>query len=348
VITQLENIMHMTSRNHTGEIALKLSESAAGNRAQSLVRSYVITMRPYLLFISGITGIAGLAFSRVETPAGIIAIFVASFLSYGFGQALTDCFQIDTDTLSSPYRPLTQGAISRRFVMLVSWAGLAATVALFALLNPSNLILGCIAGAGLATYTWFKRRWWGGPFYNAWIVVLLFVMGTCTWRVGEAFHPTISAIAAGVAVFFGYTNFVLAGYFKDIEADRATGYLTLPVVAGRKVAAIVSDMFAGASVAAAGFSIYAESSVAGQFFPPVVPVLFIAAGFGAAFAGQIRLHRVGDDAGAHRAITPGLYSYMLILAGIACCRQPAWIIPLLLFIATFHFVLGRRPVPDQV
>ena len=35
------------------------------------------------------------------------------------------------------------------------------------------------------------------------------------------------------ATFFGYANFVLAGYFKDIEADRATGYRTFPVVFGR-------------------------------------------------------------------------------------------------------------------
>ena len=38
--------------------------------------------------------------------------------------------------------------------------------------------------------------------------------------------------AALLAVFFGYANFVLAGYFKDVDADRATGYHTLPVVFG--------------------------------------------------------------------------------------------------------------------
>ena len=33
--------------------------------------------------------------------------FVASFLAYGFGQALTDWFRRDTDRLSAPYRPLS-------------------------------------------------------------------------------------------------------------------------------------------------------------------------------------------------------------------------------------------------
>src|SRR5512136_2953220 len=85
--------------------------------------AYLTTMRPYLLFVSGITGIAGMSLVPGVMGPAAIAIFIATFLSYGFGQALTDCFQIDTDSLSAPYRPLTQGFIGRRHVLLVSIVG---------------------------------------------------------------------------------------------------------------------------------------------------------------------------------------------------------------------------------
>ena len=45
------------------------------------------------------------------------------------------------------------------------------------------------------------------------------------------------------AVFWGYANFVLVGYFKDVEADRATGYNTFLVVFGRRLSSIASNIF---------------------------------------------------------------------------------------------------------
>src|SRR5512146_1652118 len=90
----------------------------------TFVSGYVTTMRPYLLFVSGIVGAAGLAFGDLAAGIRAGAVFAAAFLSYGFGQALTDCFQIDTDALSAPYRPLTRGTISRLQTFVVSVVGL--------------------------------------------------------------------------------------------------------------------------------------------------------------------------------------------------------------------------------
>ena len=72
---------------------------------------------------------------------GSLALAVFCF-SYGFGQALTDCFQRDTDRLSAPYRPLVRGRISVAQVLLVSLAGLLASMGVLAYLNP---ILGKIS-----------------------------------------------------------------------------------------------------------------------------------------------------------------------------------------------------------
>src|SRR5689334_16132099 len=175
--------------------------------SRGFIHGYAVTMRPYLLFVSGITGLAGAAFSPAIAAGTLDGIAFASFFSYGFGQALTDCFQIDTDSISSPYRPLTQGLLSKRAVLAVSASGLALCILVFTFLNPRTLILGVAAGVGLLTYTYFKRRWWGGPLYNAWIVAFLCVMAFNCGRPGTAIalpDPLLLAV-----VLFGYANFVL-------------------------------------------------------------------------------------------------------------------------------------------
>ena len=116
--------------------------------------------------------------------------------------------------------------------------------------NPLVVPLAAVSILGLLTYTSFKRRWWAGPFYNAWIVAVLFLIGVLDGAPGRGFRvltgPEVAPVAA--VVFFGYANFVLAGYFKDVSADRATGYDTLPVRYGLPTAAWVSDLFAALAV----------------------------------------------------------------------------------------------------
>ena len=57
-------------------------------------KNYAVHMRPYLLFVSGVAGAAGIAMGKGTNPAPVHAItgFILFFLGYGFGQALTDCF----------------------------------------------------------------------------------------------------------------------------------------------------------------------------------------------------------------------------------------------------------------
>ena len=308
--------------------------------------AYIVTMRPYLLFVSGITGIAGMAFAPALVPSVAIPIAIAAFLSYGFGQALTDCFQIDTDTLSAPYRPLTQGVITPRQVLTVSLIGLCVCVTIFALRNPANLALGLLAAGGLATYTPFKRRWWGGPWYNAWIVSVLFTMGYIAGCGSELQAPTAGCYCALGAVFFGYANFVLAGYFKDIEADAKAGYHTFPVVYGRAAAAIGSDVFAGGMwVSVLAFFALGRG---GDSPVNVLTIAFLAGAAAAALRGQLLLHRVGTDEASHPAIGLVVHSYILVLAAIANAQYPTWGGALAAFYLLFVMTLRARPSRSQI
>lgn len=313
------------------------------------LKAYIITMRPYLMFVSGATTIVGMSFATELEITKAILIFFAGFLSYGFGQALTDCFQIDTDSISSPYRPLTKGIVNRNYFLTISIIGLFFCISVFAYFNPVNIGLGTLAGFGLATYTNFKRKWWAGPFYNAWIVLALFAMSYFA-AVGKFTIDLVNPIfiVAIVSVFFGYANFVLTGYFKDISADRLTAYNTLPVRYGRKIAAIVSDVFSVIVNLSLFILIVILSLDSVPFINLIIGSIFIYSGIGMSILTQISLHNVNTDANAHIAIAPCVHCYILILSGISILNKPYWFAGLILFYLLYHLTLRLRPAREQI
>jgi len=206
-------------------------------------KAYWITLRPYLFFISGIAGFYGIA-NNPDIPLYKLVLGTAAFLfTYGLGQALTDVFQTDTDSISSPYRPLVQGLITKKQVFCVSLTGLFFCVLIFTVFNPWMLLPGIIGVLGLITYTFFKRRWWGGPFWNAWIVAALALMGKMvhTFEFSRIFDANL--IFGMLSFFFSYAVFVLTGYLKDISADSQTNYQTIPVRFGWKTTVVISLLY---------------------------------------------------------------------------------------------------------
>jgi 4-hydroxybenzoate polyprenyltransferase len=306
-------------------------------------------MRPYLMFVSGATTIAGMSFATELEISQATLIFFAGLLSYGFGQAFTDCFQIDTDSISSPYRPLTQGVVNRNYFLIISSIGLLFCISVFAYFNPVNIGLGTLAGFGLATYTDFKRKWWAGPFYNAWIVLALFAMSYFA-AVGKFTIDLVNPIfiVAIISVFFGYANFVLTGYFKDISADRATSYNTLPVKYGRKIAAVVSDVFSAIVNLFLFILIIVLALDSVPFTNLIIASVFIYIGIGMSIATQICLHTVNSDKEAFRAIAPCVHSYILILSGLAVLNKLEWSVGLILFYLSYLLTLKLRPAKDQI
>lgn len=316
-------------------------------KVRNFVHGYLVTMRPYLMFISGITGIAGISFGEYFNLVRLAGICMSSFLSYGFGQALTDCSQTDTDAISSPYRPLARGAISKKSVLITSIIGLCICCSVFILANPVNALYGVAGLIGLSTYTYFKRRWWAGPFYNAGIVWLLYMMAINAALPGSSRHES-AKIFAGLCIFFGYANFVLTGYFKDIAADRATSYLTLPVRYGRRVSAIVSDIFALLTISG-GICANISSRDAHALISTGVPSLIaLVAGISVIVMSQYRLHNNRVDEEAYRAIIPGLHGYVLVVTSIILANQPSWFVSVLVFVCFYMITLQKRPEKTQI
>ena len=314
----------------------------------AFAKAYFITMRPYLLFVSGVTGICGMSYIDELSLSKSILIFLASFLSYGFGQALTDCFQTDTDSISSPYRPLTQGRISKTQVLIVSITGLVLCISVFTFYNPFNLLFGILSGVGLVTYTYFKRKFWSGPFYNAWIVGVLFLMAFLSGSDLSMITENHKLVYGLSAVFWGYANFVLVGYFKDVEADRATGYNTFLVVFGRRLSSIASNIFGILTILSVIFVFSYSNSFERLLEQSSIQIIILALGILIMFLCQVLVHFIKQDDESSNAISLSVHAYILLLTSIIVLNKNEWIIPMIIFYVLFNLTMIFRPAKNQI
>ncbi len=312
-------------------------------------RGYLVTMRPYLLFVSGAAGAVGLAFIPEPVTWRVLLAFLPLFFSYGLGQALTDCFQTDTDAISSPYRPMVRGEISRGAVMATSLVGLIVGVFIMGFLNRWALILAALTVVGLLTYTPLKRTWWGGPPWNSWIVALLPMIGRLAdpgvgllTLFSRSRPETDAFVAAVLAIFFGYANFVVMGYFKDISADRQTGYNTFPVRFGWLANAVYSDLAALGAAAGSGLTIW----LSGRF--NLLGAAVFCAGLVVNLWAQVAIHGIRDEARSHGPIASVVRAFVLYCLAMVLTMKPGWVLPAALFYAAFELVLKLRPEREQV
>lgn len=314
--------------------------------AAAFLRGYAVTLRPYLFFVSAAAGLVGLAAAPPLPPPAFALAFGAFFVSYGLGQALTDVFQTDTDALSSPYRPLVRGEIRRGAVLAVSAAGLGLCGWTLALFNPWNLALAAAAVAGLSAYTPLKRRWWGGPPCNAAVMALLAPMGfLCGERSAARAFADPSLRSATASVFATYAVFVVLGYLKDVEADRATGYETVAVRFGRRAAVAASGMFCAAGLAAS-VSLLSRARVGEASRGPGL-VLWLAGAVLLALA-HVKAWAVRTDAEAFPAIALSVRGFLALHFGEASALAPA-LFPLgIVLLLGFEAALAHRPCREQI
>jgi len=308
-------------------------------------RALLIHMRPYLLFVSGVAGLAGMAISGTDhIPTGIFLMaFIPFFLGYGFGQALTDCFQIDTDTISSPYRPLVKGEVTPRAIGSVSLSGLLLISIFIIYLNPYNIAWCILTITGLATYTYFKKNFWfAGPFYNGWIVMLLPLIGFMAISGGN--YSILSDmnvwILCGLSLF-SYANFVLIGYLKDITADKQTGYNTFPVKFGWKPTVWVGDAFA---LLAAVFSYMLVG------YNDIWSFLIWITACGVAVSGQLTGHLMKNktESNASYPIISTVRAFILWHLAVVIDFRPEWLVFGIIYYLLFEAVLYIRPEKEQI
>jgi 4-hydroxybenzoate polyprenyltransferase len=308
------------------------------------LRAYLVQMRPYLLFISGVGGAAGMALAKptATNMTDYIIAFFPFFFGYGFGQALTDCFQTDTDKLSAPYRPLSNGSLTIPQVKYVSLAGLFLSALIYIYYNTFTVPICLLVVFGLASYSFVKRRYTViAPFYNAWVVGLLPLLGWLVISGTDDINdvPLEAWRICGLS-FFSYANFVLVGYLKDISADRQTGYLTFPVRYGWNKTIMVASL-----IALCTLILFWTTAPAGFYsiFAGIVASLIIINGLIRAFTLHIK-----NEETALLSIVATVRSYIIFMLAVILDAHPGMITWSIIFYLVFEYVLHQRTSKFQV
>jgi len=204
------------------------------NSVARLLRNLWITFRPHFFFVSGSAGLIGMTMMYQDPPLWkTVTVFLVCFFSYGLIQALCDTFDLETDRINAPFRPMVTGELPVRTVVIILTSLLIVVGVLFFIINPLLLIVEGVALLFSLTYNRMKKIPNLGPLWNGVIVATLPLIGALGVSESRSFAgvpATVYAVCGIVGLV--YAGFVLTGYFKDVTGDAQTGYRTAPVVYG--------------------------------------------------------------------------------------------------------------------
>ena len=220
--------------------------------------------------------------------------------------------------------------------------GLTACAAVIVWLSPAAALPAAIAIALLATYTPLKRHWWGGPPWNAAAVALLPLLGRMAGGTGLAEALADGAVCAAMVSSFGtYAVFVLLGYLKDVEADRATHYNTVAVRFGRRAAVLCSAACATLGLAASAWLVQPRlTDSAGTALWSVGAVILAGA--------HVLAWRSTSDDDAWPGIQASVHGFVAVHLGEAAGSSPAGHRWRGYFFGASIVAMFRRPVRRQV
>jgi len=145
-------------------------------------------------------------------------------------------------------------------------------------------------------------------------------------------------------VVLTYAVFVLLGYFKDVEADRATGYVTLPVRFGRRLSVLVSAVLCLLGLACSLVLLRVAAA------RPVLALGALLWATGAAFLllAHLRILPAQRDEEAHPAIAMAVRGYVLLRLGEVALLRADLALPVLGVAVLFELALQRRPCRTQI
>ncbi|MFA5031943.1 MAG: UbiA family prenyltransferase [bacterium] len=207
------------------------------------IRLYIKSMRPYLFFITGISGWLGILFANTSSsiPRQIIVLSIL-FLSWGINQVINDLLGIEEDKINAPHRPIASGELSKKHVLLFSICLFALGAIATYFLNPYALIIYFCGYLFNIIYEYCK----GLPLLgNIWFGILIAVTpfyGALAVSKGDIISVLCNKDLIFIALFIALISSTMTffTYFKDYSGDKQTGKKTLVVLLTPKKAKLLN------------------------------------------------------------------------------------------------------------
>ncbi len=165
----------------------------------------------------------------VETLSGALSIFLVSASIL----VLNDYFDVDTDRINAPHRPIPSGIVSPREALAFSIALLAGGLILSVLMSlPAFVCMIAVSLVGFLYNRHFKKKGLMGNGMVSVSVGMTFIYGGIT--VGQFFHPAVWFF--GVIAALIDLGEEIAADAMDMQGDRLIDSQSLAITYGRTAA----------------------------------------------------------------------------------------------------------------
>lgn len=208
-------------------------------------RAYLELLRVHNLAVSVVTTAIGYVAARGGFGWGLVWAALAVVLVAAGGYVINDYYDIDTDSIVKPWRPIPSGRVSRREARALAYLLLALGVAAAAPLGPEALVFAAVNAISVHEYSrWVKRTGFAGNVVVALNSAATIVMG----GLASPHEPGSAVFIAALIAFLLVLGREIVKGIEDYEGDREACYMTLAVILtptrAARVAALLLAMVA--------------------------------------------------------------------------------------------------------
>lgn len=192
-----------------------------------------------LPFTAGVCVVLGqlLALGKFPTAKGMFLGFLSVFFISAAALIVNDIFDIETDKINAPERPLPAGSVTKQEAIILSIVVTSLGLITAYLIDLRVLWVACLVWVVGFLYNWrFKKTGIWGNLMVSFSVGMTFIFGGIA--VGRPFEKIVWLF--GILALLINLGEEIAADAMDMEGDRKTGSHSLPVILGREYALKIS------------------------------------------------------------------------------------------------------------
>jgi len=213
-------------------------------RIRKKLRGIAQLIRLDLSFAAAICVVAGeiLALSGIPTLIEAVAGFSCGFFISASALVLNDYFDLESDRINAPNRPLPSGIVSKSEIIYLTVFTTIIGLYSALLLGIYVLIIGILFWFIGVLYNWkLKRTGLLGNIMVASSVAITFIIGGIA--VGKPWNVTVWSF--GLMAFLVDLGEEISADAMDLEGDKLQNSKSIAIIWGRKVALKVSSLLFG-------------------------------------------------------------------------------------------------------
>jgi len=220
---------------------------AMSGEQMTKIMKLIELLRPPLLVVPAALGTCGvfISFGHHDYIALTLGALIPS-LAWGGGLVFNDYFDIESDCIAHPERPIASGSISKEVCIVYGLSFYAVCLFLSFLVNIYCMLVSLIVIILKTIYPYLGYLKREGILRNSCFglaVALCILIGS---TIGGNISPLV--ITVTIIGMLIYTGDNIIGRFTDIEVDKKMGARTLPIQIGSKPAAMIAFLLTIAAV----------------------------------------------------------------------------------------------------